>query len=131
MQESTEGATAGKEKVTPATLVEILRRYRIQGNCEASVQVAILRAFEAEHVTYVRECDLGVGVGRIDFFCSGVGVEVKTRGSRNDVLRQLKRYADCDLIDGLVLVTTRNSLRAMPESLNGKPVLTVYVGVWL
>lgn len=117
--------------MTPDEIVAILSKYRMPSVNEAAVQVAILRAFEAEHVTYVRECDLGVGIGRIDFYCGGCGVEVKTRGGRNDVLRQLGRYMDCDLVTGLVLVTTRNSLRAMPDTLGGKPLRVVYVGRWI
>ena len=51
-----------------------------------------------------------------------VGVEVKTGGGRNDVVRQLTRYAHCPEVDELVLVTTRAKHHHMPAEVAGKPV---------
>lgn len=69
---------------------------------------------------------------RIDFLVKhregNVGVEVKVGGSLTNVLRQLARYADCDAITSLVLVTTRSKHKAVPPTLRGKPLSVVYVG---
>lgn len=67
---------------------------------------------------------------RIDLLAGRVGVEVKVAGLARDVERQLARYAASDRVDALVLVTTRAGHRP-PEEINGKPVLTVFLGARL
>ena len=58
---------------------------------------------------------------RVDFLCEGVGIEVKRgRAERARVLAQLRRYAACERVRALVLVTERTL--ALPDSLSGKPL---------
>ena len=64
---------------------------------------------------------------RIDFLVGRIGIEVKTRHSRADVLRQLDRYAQSEMLDSLILVTTRAQHRDAPESIRGKPLALVYL----
>lgn len=61
---------------------------------------------------------------RIDFYvpAARTGIECKTDGSPNTVMRQLLRYTESELIDGLVLVTTRQKHRIIHSQLGGKPV---------
>lgn len=63
---------------------------------------------------------------RIDFLVGKMGIEVKVKGSRSEVTRQLFRYAECEGIDEILLVTTKmqHSLR-MPSSMLGKPVAVI------
>jgi hypothetical protein len=69
---------------------------------------------------------------RVDFYVpcgrSGIAVECKIKGSSQEVLAQLLRYADSPVVGAVVLVTTRNQHRAMPSTARGKPMRTVYVG---
>ena len=58
---------------------------------------------------------------RIDLMCGGVGVEIK-RGKveRARILEQLRKYAECEQVEGLILVTEKTV--PVPHSINGKPV---------
>ena len=61
---------------------------------------------------------------RIDLMCGGVGVEIKrVRVERAKVLRQLTRYAACERVAGLILVTEKSL--GMPREIGGKPVRVV------
>ncbi len=61
---------------------------------------------------------------RIDLLCGSVGIEVK-RGKPEPkrILAQLQRYAACEQVAGLILVTERTV--AVPRTMNGKPVKVV------
>ena len=58
---------------------------------------------------------------RIDLMCGGVGIEIK-RGKveKARILEQLRKYADCPQVQGLILVTEKTV--PVPHSINGKPV---------
>ena len=61
---------------------------------------------------------------RIDLMCGGVGIEIKRgRVERAKVLRQLTRYAACERVSGLILVTEKSL--GMPREIGGKPVRVV------
>ena len=61
---------------------------------------------------------------RIDLMCGGVGVEIKRgRVERAKVLRQLTRYAACEQVAGLILVTEKSL--GLPREIGGKPVRVV------
>ena len=61
---------------------------------------------------------------RIDLMCGGVGVEIKRgRVERAKVLRQLARYAACEQVAGLILVTEKSL--GLPREIGGKPVRVV------
>lgn len=72
-----------------------------------------------------REVRLSDGFSRIDLLLVRVGIEVKIDGTWRAVTTQLLRYARCDEIDHLILVTTRASHRLVPSTLNAKPVTVV------
>ena len=61
---------------------------------------------------------------RIDLMCGSVGVEIKRgRVERAKVLRQLTRYAACERVAGLILVTEKSL--GLPREIGGKPVRVV------
>lgn len=71
----------------------------------------------AHEVTLAPRCRIDLTVGRI-------GIEVKRgRPEPKRILAQLRRYAACDGIDGLILVAERTV--AVPPSLDGKPVRVI------
>lgn len=68
------------------------------------------------------------GRDRIDFLVSEVGIEVKVRGSRDALVRQLIRYAAHPQIAELLVVTTRVHHHGIPTVLGGKPVQLLQIG---
>ena len=110
----------------------------------------IAEALDTFSFHYQNEFDLQTGIGfvltqmkaefrrevpltkkdRIDFLVDKIGIEVKTDGSLAAVTRQLWRYAECPEIDSLVLVTTRQAHRNMPDKLLGKPLFVVWLNVF-
>lgn len=58
---------------------------------------------------------------RIDLMCGSVGIEIK-RGKveKTRILTQLKRYAECEQVEGLILVTEKTV--PVPRTICGKPV---------
>ncbi|GAB1376840.1 hypothetical protein MASR1M48_16920 [Lactococcus petauri] len=59
---------------------------------------------------------------RIDFFDPdlGIGIEVKIKGSPNEILKQLERYAKIPEVKVLVLATA--FFMGLPPEIEGKPV---------
>ena len=53
--------------------------------------------------------------------CGGVGIEIK-RGKveKARIIEQLRKYADCEQVQGLILVTEKTV--PVPHTINGKPV---------
>ena len=81
----------------------------------------------AQHgLTFTHEARLGGGC-RIDYLVGNVGVEIK-KGKPNSALlqRQLNRYALCDQVAALVVVTWQSV--AVPASIGGKPVRALVLG---
>ena len=58
---------------------------------------------------------------RIDLMCGSVGIEIK-RGKveRARILEQLRKYAACEQVQGLILVTEKTV--PVPHTINCKPV---------
>jgi hypothetical protein len=108
-------------------LVRKLTEYRYTMGSEASFQAGVELVLQKHGITYIREWDLGREFGRVDFYLpeSGTGLELKVKGSPSEVARQLHRYCLSPDIEALVLLTGRYRLARMPETMNGKPLLSV------
>ena len=80
----------------------------------------VMDALDAKGIPWEHEVKLAPRC-RIDLMCGGVGIEVK-RGKvdKARLLTQLRKYADCDQVEGLMLVTEKNV--ALPHTIHGKPV---------
>jgi hypothetical protein len=101
------------------------RRFRF--GRERELQEGIARALADESIVFTREARLGEA-GCIDFLCDGgVGLEVKVGGALAAVTRQLHRYACCDDVRALLLVTSRRALDRLPEAMMGKPVRVLHL----
>ena len=94
---------------------------------ESAFQTGVELVLQKHGIAYIREWDLGRAFGRIDFYLpgSGTGLELKIKGSPSDVARQLYRYCLSPDIASLILLTPRHRLARMPETMNGKPLLSV------
>jgi hypothetical protein len=93
----------------------VLYEYDIHQMVEARLRETGLRP--------VHEARIGPGC-RIDYLVDRVGIEIKKGKPIPAVLLgQLKRYAACEAVDGLIVVTQRSV--ALPASVGGKPVLSL------
>lgn len=65
-----------------------------------------------------------------DFVIDGVAVEVKIKGQRQAIFRQLERYAAHDEVQSILLVTAVSM--QLPDTINGKPARVASLGrAWL
>ena len=83
----------------------------------------VMDALAAAGIPFAHEVKLGPRC-RIDLMCGGVGIEIK-RGTvdKARLTNQLRRYADCEQIESLILVTEKTV--ALPRTIHGKPVRLV------
>lgn len=109
----------------PETLLALLKNARFHGSNEMDIQDGIASLLTENGVFFEREVDLGPSM-RIDFMCGRIGLEVKVAGSRMNVMRQLKRYCDCDAVDAVILVTIC-AKHKMPTTLSEKRVCVVHL----
>lgn len=110
-------------------LTDILSRIRLIVDDEKSVQEQIAAALFQATIGFEREVRLSPG-DIIDFVSDRVGVEVKIKGGKRAILRQIERYADSNQIDSLILLS--NVAMGVPAEINGKPVRFVSMGrAWL
>ena len=83
----------------------------------------VMDALDAADIPWAHEVKLGPCC-RIDLMCGGVGIEIK-RGKveKARILAQLRKYADCEQVQGLILVTEKTV--PLPHTICGKPVRLV------
>ncbi|MDD6051266.1 MAG: hypothetical protein PUC00_08385 [Clostridiales bacterium] len=102
-------------------LVDAISRLRAplqQG--EYDLHRLVMDALDAAALPYVHEARLAPRC-RIDLLCGSIGIEIK-RGKvdRGRILVQLGKYAACEQLTGLILVTERTL--PVPAAIAGKPV---------
>jgi len=114
--------------ITAIELAGVLLGYRFLVGDEADLQGQIARVLTDHALTFEREARLSER-DRIDFLlrASGIGLEVKVDGSRSSVLGQLWRYAECQDIQALLLVSTRFQHVRLRGPVLGKPLFVVWV----
>ena len=98
--------------------VSALRAPLQQG--EYDLHRLVMYALDAASIPWAHEVKLGPRC-RIDLMCGGVGIEIK-RGKveKARILTQLRKYADCEQVQGLILVTEKTV--PLPHTIYGKPV---------
>lgn len=98
----------------------IIERHRLPLSDEKVTQTAIANAFEFAGVLFEREVRLSEA-DIVDFMVGGVAVEVKIKGAKAAIYRQLERYVEHDCVTSILLVTSRSM--HLPSTINGKPTL--------
>ncbi|TWT59001.1 hypothetical protein KOR42_23880 [Thalassoglobus neptunius] len=94
---------------------------------QQNLEQVLIQEIGSEH--FQREYSLS-DRERIDFMCFGsIGIEVKTQGSMSSVAAQLLRYAECEEVKGLILVTTRRRHLFPKSELAGKPFGSILLGL--
>lgn len=111
------------------TIIRLLQSRRFTLSDEKRLQAEIEEVLTDAGIEHVREYRLDAG-SIIDFFISGVGIEVKRRGSKLEIWRQLERYAEFYEVETLILVT--NVPMGCPSVVKGKPIYVVNLAkAWL
>jgi hypothetical protein len=97
------------------------RRFRYQ--TEVELCNGIESVLTAEGVVFQREHRVNQQ-DRFDFWLpvEGLVVEVKTKGSLQNLLIQLSRYVNLGKVNALMVATTRRTLMDLPHEMNGKPI---------
>jgi hypothetical protein len=106
---------------------QIILSYRYQHADEAGLQAGITAALHTAGRPAHREVRL-TAQSRIDILTGRVGIEIKVRGATDALLRQLQRYAQHELVDALIVVTTVAKHRSLPQSVGGKPLAVIHLG---
>lgn len=113
-----------ESQLSPELVCRLLagRRYAIQD--ERSLQDGLEQVLRASAVPYVREFVLDAS-SRPDFMLGNLAIEVKTKGSVAQFLRQAYRYLEHDQVHALIAIGTPHWLGALPPELAGKPLYGV------
>ena len=119
---------AVQRDVVGAQLMEIaeaLAKYRFRFSCERELQEGIHRALVIANIEVEKEYVLD-GQSRPDFLTkSGIAVEIKTKGSLTQLLRQIARYALHPDVKAVLVVGSPYWIASIPVRLEQKPVMGV------
>lgn len=116
----------GRADPPPVKMVRAaLRDLQLAPSSERQLQDAIEERFRRRGLLFEREFE--TGAGPVDFCVNGFGVEVKIKGARAALIRQIDRYLGEDSLRGVVVVTTKSTLTRMPVDLRGKPVFVLHL----
>lgn len=111
------------------SLVNVLASTRFPAGPEKLLQEAVADALTDAGIAFEREFRLN-DHDIIDFLVAGIGIEVKIKGARRAIYRQLQRYAESDAVKSLVLLSS--VAMGLPPEIDGKPVTIVSLGrAWL
>lgn len=112
------------DRTDPERIIAALRELRSPfALYEQDIHQAVARRLTDAGLPFLHEKPLTPGC-RIDFWCQGVGIEIKKGKPRPAaLLEQLRRYAVSDEIAALVVLTQR-SVR-LPASVCGKPLVQI------
>lgn len=105
-------------------LSALLGSFRFRFVTEKDLQDGIEAVLAKAQVSYRREQSLNVS-DRPDFMVAGIAIEVKTKGSLADLLRQASRYAGSNEVSSILVVGSPHWLTRVPAELAGKPVRAV------
>lgn len=111
-------------------IVEFLRRVRLPLHDEKQTQSALESCFKERGIGHQREFALSKA-DIVDFLADGgIAIEIKLKGSRTAIFRQLERYAQSDKVTEIVLLTGR--CMHLPTHINGKRASVVSLSTaWL
>jgi hypothetical protein len=109
---------------------DLLLRKRLRAGTETILQDGIAETLREAGVGFLREHRLSAR-DRPDFMVGGVAIEVKIDQGWHSVLRQLSRYAVHPKVQEILLVTARMQHLAVPEAIQGKPLVVCAILVGL
>lgn len=111
--------TAVKTITLSDQVLSVLAQYAFSLNDEKKLQAEISEILQANNIPHRREVSLSKK-DIIDFlFEDGTGLEIKIKGQRFSIYRQLKRYAESKEVSEIILATAISM--GLPSSIEGKP----------
>lgn len=112
--------------MTAAELARLISRGRYRFGHETLLQDDVEALLVVSGVSFRREHIFGPA-DRVDFFVEGhIALELKVKGQRKAIFRQLERYSMHDCVDSLVLGTL--APMGLPAAIGGKPAYLVSLG---
>lgn len=107
-------------------VTDLLSGWKFNFGTEEELQEGIWIILKQESSGWEREYWLSKE-DRIDFFHpeSGIGIEAKIAHPLSHLTRQSHSYVQHDALNGLVIVTSKTRLTALPDRINGKPIRIV------
>ena len=87
---------------------------------ETDLHQMVMKRLTDAGMAFVHEANIGPGC-RIDYLVEKIGIEIKKgKPDASAVKKQLMRYAACDGVEAIILLTQRTV--AVPKTVLGKPV---------
>jgi hypothetical protein len=110
-------------------LTRLLISHRLPLSDEKILQAEMASVFLGAGIAFDREVRLGDG-DIVDFMVGGTAIEVKIKGARRAIYRQLERYARHERVAAILLAT--NVPMGLPALIGGKPAAVAELGrCWL
>ncbi|MDA4845984.1 hypothetical protein [Hoeflea poritis] len=110
-------------------IVKLLQPHRFLIGSETTVQNQVASVLDGAGIDYSREHRLD-RKNRIDFLSGSTGIEIKIKGAKRGIYRQIKRYCAFDEVTEIVLLT--GVAIGMPDQINGRPIHIVSLGAaWI
>lgn len=111
------------------SMLSLIRRYRFSLTDEKETQREIEEMLKENNIVYSREHRLSKE-DIPDFLISGLCIEVKLKGTKKNIYKQLERYSKYDEVEQILLVT--NKSLGMPLCINNKASSLINLGrTWL
>lgn len=96
---------------------------------EKDLQLMIADVFTKAGILFEREYRFD-DHNIVDFFVSGIAIEVKIKGGVMDILRQCSRYSEFKQVNSIILVT--NKSMGFPQQINKKDAFLFNISkAWL
>ena len=90
---------------------------------ETDIHAMVAERLSEAGLAFIHEARLAPGC-RIDYLVESIGIEIKKgRPDASAVKKQLMRYAACDGVEAIILLTQRTV--AAPKTVLGKPVYVI------
>ncbi len=100
----------------------LVGEYNFNYGTEKKLQEGLADVFDRAGMQYAREYRLD-SKSIVDFmFPDGLAVEIKIKGTRNAMIRQLHRYAGFEEVAAILLITTKATFLTLPDEISGTPI---------
>lgn len=110
-------------------ITSLLRRYRFDLSNEKALQLEIENVLKENNISYLREHRLSKE-DIPDFMINDLCIEVKIKGSKKSIFKQIERYSKYNEVTQIILIT--NKSLGMPLCINNKATSLINLGrAWL
>ena len=110
-------------------IYNILSKCRFSLESEKELQGQIQEILNKNNIVHRREVILD-DKNIIDFLVGDIGIEVKIKGGKKDIYKQIERYSHFKEINKIILLTSRSL--GMVREINGKNIHLINISkAWL